>query len=172
MVSTVVVPYGGTSKTAAPGTPGPGATDIGQPTGTPPVSATQTPEVGPTPTRTPDLPVIPDGDRAATDLTSQPGCSTDGRRIATLRWAPAISRGSEQRVDVSHRLDGFEVGEYASFAPLGAEEAMLVWDGRIEPGTLHVWRVLTRHDDAWLTGDAATFSGLLCGRDPVTPTTP
>jgi len=170
--STLVVPYAETSETAWPPTPGPRTTDMGPPTGIPSVAPTLPSGTAPIPTRTPDLPVMPDGERAATGLTAEPGCSTDGRSVATLRWTPAISRGVEQRVDVAHRLDGFEIGEYASSAPLLPDEAELVWDGGLEPGLLHAWRVLTRQDDTWASSDAATFSALLCGRDPATPATP
>ena len=134
-----------------------------------------TPTFGPTPTPFPTVPAgIPivrmGGSGAATNLQAQPGCR-GAEPIADLSWSLAAEPGNAQRVDVATFIGGFEAGVFEMTAALHPEETSVVWDG-VNPGVLHFWRVLTLHEDGWVTSEVATFSGLVCTPDMVTTPVP
>ena len=141
-------------------------------TGMPAPVASDTPGNPPAETPTPDLPIQPGDDTAATDLAANPACGADGTPRVTFRWQAAIVAGAAQRVDVSVRQDGFEVGEFESSDRLAPDASDFVFDGRMEPGLIHVWRVLTDQGGRWVSSPVETFTGPLCGRDPITPSAP
>jgi hypothetical protein len=135
---------------------------------------TATPTSGPTATHFPTVPsgipiLPPGGSGAATNLQAQPGCR-GAEPIVYLSWDLAAERGSAQRVDLATFIGGFEAGVF-EMTVLHPEEMSVVWD-KVSSGVLHFWRVLTWHQDGWVTSEVATFNGLVCTPDMVTTSLP
>jgi hypothetical protein len=104
-----------------------------------------------------------EGALTATSLRAVPACE-GARSIERLSWEPAKQRGSEQRIAVSTREDGFETGVYRVSAALSAGATRYTLR-ELQPGGVYQWRVLTRHGDRYDTSDTATFDARACAVD-------
>lgn len=123
------------------------------------------------PSATTEASTPPADDRKATDLVATSTCDpADPRReVVELRWSPAATVGSAQRVDVTIFSETFDDDRFASSRDLASDAAALDWTD-VSPGALHFWRVVTLQPAGWVASETAQFTGAACiGDDASSP---
>lgn len=152
------------------GSPPPGSPSVG-----PTPSKTPSPSVAPTdeapPSATTEASFGPSNDRAATDLVATSTCDPADPRleVVELRWSPAATVGSAQRVDVTIFSETFDDDRFTSSRNLPSDAAALDWTD-VSPGAVHFWRVVTLQPVGWVASETAQFTGAACiGDDASSP---
>lgn len=106
------------------------------------------------------------GPSAATDLAADVECSGDATRagIADLRWEPAGTPGSEQRIAVTLYRADFDAGPLVVSEALDPSAREFAWRPLTGQAN-HFWSVLTLHPDGWHAAAIAMFTGPGCVAD-------
>jgi hypothetical protein len=101
--------------------------------------------------------------RVATNLLAKPDCDRAEPRkgIAWLSWTIASQPGNKQKIDVTTYLHGFETNTGVISEMLLPGQNSLIWQST-SPGVLYRWRVLTLHENVWISSEIATFEGATC----------
>jgi len=118
--------------------------------------------------REPDAADAPDHPGKATALKARTDCADHGRPVAVLTWDLAETRGSQQRIALTTREEGFEEASYQLSDPLPADATTYTWK-TIAGQDVHYWRVLTLQPEGWVASATSTFEGRRCAPPAGTP---